>query len=183
MNKAIFLDRDGVLNEAIIKNNLPYPPASVEETVIPGDAFPALTILKQWGFLLICVTNQPDVVRGKTTMAIVNAINQELKKALPLDDILVCFHDDIDNCACRKPMPGLLISASQKYNIDLNKSFMIGDRWRDIEAGSNAGCQTILLQQGYDEKTPRKQPDYITHSLSLATNWISKRIGYESFHA
>src|SRR5689334_15252763 len=102
MNKAIFLDRDGVLNHAVIKDGKPYPPANLNELTIPPDAKAALQKLKEAGYYLIGVTNQPDVARGKTTKDIVLEINNELKNILPLDDIHVCFHDDADNCHCRK---------------------------------------------------------------------------------
>lgn len=171
--KAIFLDRDGVLNQAIIKNGKPYPPATLDELeIIEGVPF-ALRLLKDLGFLLIGVTNQPDVARGTTPKVFVEKVNSILLKGLPLLDIKVCYHDDIDSCNCRKPLPGLLLQAAYEHNIDLTKSIMIGDRWKDIHAGKNAGCQTIWINRAYSEKKPI--PDFIANSLLDAANWIKER--------
>jgi len=171
--RAVFLDRDGVLNHAVVKNGKPYPPANLAELSIPDDAVSALTALKSAGFLLIGATNQPDVARGTTTQASVEAINNKLMDLLPLDTILVCYHDDADQCDCRKPLPGLMLSAAAKHHIDLTNSFMIGDRWKDITAGQNAGCKTIWLKQNYDEKGPDKPADFITNNLTTAVQWIN----------
>lgn len=170
--KAIFLDRDGVLNDAIIKHRKPHPPFSLAELTIPPDAEHALSQLKMAGFLLIGATNQPDVARGIVTRITVEEINAVLIKTLHLDDILVCYHDDGDQCACRKPLPGLLLNAAQIYNIDLTHSIMIGDRWKDIEAGIEAGCKTIWLRNHYLEKSPPRTPDFIAESLTEAAKWI-----------
>jgi len=170
--KAIFFDRDGVLNHAIVKNGKPYPPSSLEEVTIPDDAEDALVKLKNAGFILIGATNQPDVSRGTTKKEVVESINKKLMETLPLETILVCYHDDKDKCICRKPLPGLLTQAADLYNIDLKNSFMIGDRWKDIEAGQNAGCKTVWLKQDYLEKEPEKSADCVAASLSHATAWI-----------
>lgn len=169
--KAIFLDRDGVLNHAIIKNGKPYPPSTLAELSIPDDAYSALNALKAAGYLLIGATNQPDVARGTTEKKWVETINSMLMEKLPLDEIRVCYHDDADECECRKPLPGLLTQAANAYNIDLEKSIMIGDRWKDIEAGYKAGCKTIWINHHYQEKSP-SQPDLIVSSLTEAANWI-----------
>lgn len=168
---AIFLDRDGVLNHAIIKNGKPYPPASLAELALPNDVQTALHTLKSAGFLLIGCTNQPDVARGTTLKATVEQINAALLATLPLNEIRVCYHDDADLCECRKPLPGLLTQAAQEHNVDLKTSIMIGDRWKDIEAGQNAGCKTVWLNNNYQEKKPA-QPDFIANSLTEATEWI-----------
>lgn len=174
--KAIFLDRDGVLNNAIVKNGKPYPPASLAELILPADAKPALQLLKSAGYLLIGATNQPDVAKGITEQHVVEAINTKLMQALPLDDIRVCYHDDHDHCQCRKPRPGLLIEAADHYGIDLKKSVMIGDRWKDIEAGQLAGCKTIWINRHYLEKSPSQPADYIAASLTEASEWIITNI-------
>lgn len=170
--KAIFLDRDGVINKSIVKNGKPYPPASLHELeIIPG-VTDALNSLHAAGFLLIVVTNQPDVARGTTEKKIVEEINNYLQQHLLLDEVFVCYHDDIDKCSCRKPLPGLLLQAADKYKINLAQSFMVGDRWKDIDAGKNAGCKTIWIDAGYTEKVPSSDPDFIAKSLKEATNWI-----------
>lgn len=151
---CVFLDRDGVLNRAVVRNGKPYPPATLEEfEILPGVA-EACTLLKGVGYLLVVVTNQPDVARGTTPLSFVQAINTRLKEALPLDAIKICAHDSADNCACRKPKPGMLLEAARENTIDLAKSFMVGDRWRDCEAGARAGCKTIFIDYGYDEPQP-----------------------------
>lgn len=165
LRRAVFLDRDGVLNRAIVRNGKPHPPANLDElTMLPGVP-EALAELKSAGFLLMGVTNQPDVARGTQKREMVEAINSALLAVLPLEEIFVCYHDDGDGCDCRKPQPGLLLRSAQKYAIDLSSSFVIGDRWKDIEAGRRAGCTTILIDYGYAEKAPEYAPDYIVRSL------------------
>lgn len=175
-HKAVFLDRDGVINNAIIKNGKPYPPNSIAELTLPVDAYSALHALKSVGYLLIGATNQPDVARGKTSRALVEAINAKLMAKLPLDEIRVCYHDDNDQCFCRKPKPGLLIQAAEQYGIDLKKSLMIGDRWKDIEAGKQAGCKTIWIFHHYQEQEPPQPADFIASSLTEAVEWITHRM-------
>lgn len=171
MRQAVFLDRDGVLNRAIMRKGRPYPPTSLAELkVLPG-VVEACTSLHEAGFLLIAVTNQPDVAQGTQPCEVVEAINQELHKRLPLDDIRVCYHDDVDHCSCRKPEPGLLLEAARDWEIDLSASFMVGDRWKDIEAGRRAGCRTVFVEHGYTERQP-DNPDHRVSSLREAVGWI-----------
>jgi D-glycero-D-manno-heptose 1,7-bisphosphate phosphatase len=165
--RAIFLDRDGVLNAAIVRDGRPYPPGSpAEMRLLPG-VQEACAELKSSGFLLIVITNQPDISRGKISAGEVDEINAALKARLAVDEICVCPHDDADACACRKPKPGLLIAAAQRWNIDLASSFMVGDRWRDIEAGHAAGCRTVFIDYGYSERRP-VAPDIVTGTLLAA---------------
>ena len=170
--RAVFLDRDGVINQAIVRDGKPYPPASVEELTITPDASAALQSLKQAGFLLLVVTNQPDISRGKQALAAVEAIHQALRQVLPVDDFFLCPHDDSDRCTCRKPLPGLLLQGAEKYHIDLSRSFMVGDRWRDIEAGAHAGCATVWIDFGYREKHSFVEPSVTVNSLGAAAGWI-----------
>jgi len=156
--KAIFLDRDGVLNDAVIVHNKPYPPNSLNKLKISSGVKKGMRQLKELGYLLIVITNQPDVARGTTSLANVDEINSYLRKELNFDDIFCCFHDNNDNCECRKPKPGLIFSAAKKWDIDLTSSFMVGDRWRDIETGKNAGIKTILIDHDYDEEY--LEPDF-----------------------
>ena len=172
MKTAVFLDRDGVLNEPVVRDGRPYPPAGVEQLIVVPDAEASLARLKQHGFILIVVTNQPDVQRGTCSLAVVESINKRLAQTLPLDDFFTCYHDDSDHCDCRKPLPGLFIKAAAKHEIDLARSYMIGDRWRDIDAGAAAGCRTILIDRHYDECAPQSKPDYVAQSLSAACDWI-----------
>src|ERR1017187_1809436 len=145
--RAVFLDRDGVINRAIVRDGKPYPPASLDELEILPGVPEALGLLKAAGFALIVVTNQPDVARGVQRREVVEAINATLGAQLPIDEFRVCYHDDRDQCPCRKPQPGLLTRAPL-YALD--RSILVGDRWRDIEAGQRAGVQaTILIDYGY----------------------------------
>ena len=171
-HRAVFLDRDGVINRAIVENGKPHPPASLKELAILPGVPEALRTLKAAGYRQIVVTNQPDVARGAQTRATVEAINSVLLAALPLDDIFVCYHDDRDHCDCRKPQPGLLTQAAAKYSIDLAASFMIGDRWKDIEAGRRAGCRTILIDCDYVEKGVETKPDHCVRALPEAVALI-----------
>lgn len=171
MKRAVFLDRDGVLNKAYVRNGKPYSPDTVAEMIIVPDAGEALERLRQQGFRLIVATNQPDIARGRLTRAEVDAMNGYLGSQLPLDAIEVCPHDDADHCDCRKPKPALLLQAAQREGIDLAQSFMVGDRYRDIEAGHSAGCRTILIGDGYGE-TFKVQPDATFNTLTEAADWI-----------
>jgi histidinol-phosphate phosphatase family protein len=172
LSRAVFLDRDGVLNQAVIRDGKPYPPSGPGELVIVPDALASLQDLKQAGFLLIVITNQPDIARGTQDPAAVESIHQALRQALPLDDFFVCVHDDSDHCDCRKPQAGLLLRAAEKHGIDLSRSFMVGDRWRDVEAGASAGCATVWIDYGYREKRPSVQPSATVDSVRAAADWI-----------
>ena len=172
--RAVFLDRDGVVNQAIIRDGKPFPPENVSELVINPDAMIGLPILKRHGFLLLVVTNQPDVGRGRTSMNAVREIHDAIRSELPIDDFFVCCHDDRDGCDCRKPMPGLLVRAAQQYEIQMDASFLIGDRWRDIDAGYRAGVQTALIDFGYQERRPDHEPDIRVTSLLEAVQWITE---------
>jgi D-glycero-D-manno-heptose 1,7-bisphosphate phosphatase len=170
--RAVFLDRDGVINQAIVRDGKPYPPSGVGELKIVEGAAESLRDLKQAGFLLIVVTNQPDVARGTQSRAAVDAIHQALREALPLDDFFVCPHDDSDQCDCRKPLPGLLLCAAEQYGIDISRSFVIGDRWRDVDAGANAGCATVWIDYGYREKRSATEASVTVDSTRAAADWI-----------
>jgi D-glycero-D-manno-heptose 1,7-bisphosphate phosphatase len=171
--RATFLDRDGVLNRATVRDGKPYPPASLGTLEILPDVPDALHALKAAGFLLIGATNQPDVARGTQRRDVVEAINAKLCATLPLDDLLVCYHDDRDDCECRKPHPGLLLEAAAKHGIDLAASYMVGDRWRDVGAGRGAGCATIWIDRGYTEPWPEGcASDHTVASLAEAAAWI-----------
>ncbi len=171
VKRAVFLDRDGVLIRAFAENGRPRPPMTFEEVEILPGVPEALQALQGQGFLLIVVTNQPNVARGIQSRECVEAINASLVARLPLDDVRVCFHDDRDRCECRKPQPGLLLRAAEQYGIDLKASFMVGDRWRDVEAGHRAGCETFFIDYAYGEPMAQA-PDHVVHSLAEAADWI-----------
>jgi D-glycero-D-manno-heptose 1,7-bisphosphate phosphatase len=178
IKSAVFLDRDGVLNEPIVRNSKPHPPRGLRELVITRGALAALEALKREGFLLIVVTNQPDIARGTASRADVERINSLLSSMLPLDAIEVCEHDDEAHCDCRKPKPGMLLRAGKKFCVESAGSFMVGDRWRDIEAGRRAGCRTVLIGDGYGEALPYA-PTIKLGSLPAAASWIIQQRGLE----
>ena len=165
LRRAVFLDRDGVINRALERDHKPYPPTRLEECEILPGVPEACAQLKQAGFLLVVATNQPDVGRGTLDQAVVEAIHAHLCSVLPIDRVEVCYHPGQGQvCACRKPKPGMLIQAAAALDLDLAQSWMVGDRWRDIDCGHAAGCRTIFIDYGYDE--PLKQrPDHTCRNL------------------
>jgi transaldolase len=168
MRRAVFLDRDGVLNRAYERGGITYPPANVGEVELLPGAVEALQLLAGQDVLLVVVTNQPDVARGTQQRRIVETINAYLAERLPLHAVFACYHDTVDNCDCRKPKPGLLLQAARHYDIDLNQSFLVGDRWSDIVAGDVAGCRTFLVATPYSQRE-RCAPDYeVTDVLEAA---------------
>ena len=170
--RAVFIDRDGVINENVQRDGRAVAPTRVEDfRFLPG-VEDAAARLKAAGFVLVVVTNQPDIATGRTSRDVVQAMNDNVRRRLPVDDIKMCPHVDADACGCRKPKPGMLIEAAQEHDIDLSHSFMVGDRWRDIGAGEAAGCFTIFIDYGYREPRPEK-PQAIVSSLASMMNSIS----------
>ena len=168
MRRAVFLDRDGVINASLVRDGKPYPPAGLEEfRILPGVA-EAIRSLHEAGFVVVVVTNQPDVPTGIQTREVVEAIHSSLVNELLIDEFRVCYHTDADNCACRKPKAGMLLEAAHDLGIDLTQSFMVGDRWRDIEAGKAADCYTFFIDYGYEERKP-SLPDVVVTSLKEAS--------------
>lgn len=174
VKRAVFLDRDGVINRAIVRDGKPYPPADLTELMILPGVADAMNSLHEAGWLLIVVTNQPDVARGITQISDVEEINLYLQQSLQIDEFRTCYHDSSDGCNCRKPLPGALLAAAYAHGIDLESSYMVGDRWRDTEAGEGAGCKTIFLDYGYDEKQPVKF-NHRVQSLAEAADIILGR--------
>ena len=175
MVKAVFLDRDGVINANLMRDGKPVAPTSLAEfRILPGVP-EAVRRLKDAGYLVIIVTNQPDVANGVTLKATMEAMHAEIAHRMPIDDIMICLHTDADNCSCRKPKPGLIFAAGAKYNIDLASSTIVGDRWRDILAGQAAGCHTILVNHGYVQDQPAVA-DKVVGSLAEASEYIVLRV-------
>jgi len=172
--KAVFLDRDGVLNRAVVRDGVPHPPHDVGEMEILPGVVEAAGALAAAGFVLIGITNQPDVARGTQARDAVERINDHLAAALLLKGIYVCYHDNVDGCSCRKPKPGLIFRAAADYNVDVSASFMVGDRWSDIAAGQAAGCKTILICCAYSQ-CERCRPDFQVQSLPEAAAVILGR--------
>jgi transaldolase len=169
--RAVFLDRDGVLNDAILRDGTPGSPATLDEVIVPADAENALRMLRQHGFRLIMVTNQPEIARGNAPRETVDRINDHIRRTLALDAVEMCEHDDADRCGCRKPRPGMILRAAERDGISLSESFVIGDRWRDIEAGRRSGCRTVLIGNGYAEGV-KSPPSIAVRNLTEAAGWI-----------
>ena len=176
--RAVFLDRDGVINRPLVRDGKPYPPATLDEFEILPGVREACHLLKKHGFLLLIATNQPDVGRGTLAREAVETIHRWLLRQLPIDLVLTCFHGGAaygDPCDCRKPRPGMLLRAAEDLKIDLAKSYMIGDRWRDVDCGFNAGCTTLFIDWGYQEEL-RQQPDHRAGDLLEAAKLIETLI-------
>ena len=164
LRPAVFFDRDGVLTEAILTHGVPRPARSGTPLQLRPGVEAVCRALREAGLLLVCVTNQPDIARGVISAASVAATNADLQARLGLEAVMVCPHDDADLCDCRKPLPGMLLQAAEDFGIDLERSVMVGDRWRDIEAGRKAGCTTIFIDNRYGERKP-EHPDLTTTRL------------------
>jgi len=171
MRPAVFLDRDGVISRATVREGKPHPPHSLQEMELLPGVQEALHALKEGGYCLVVVTNQPDIARGTVLRTVVDSMHDWLKSVLPLDAVLTCAHGDADECLCRKPLPGLLTQAARELRVECRASYMIGDRWRDIEAGRRAGCRTFFIDRGYDEPAPETY-DFRVGSLPDAARII-----------
>jgi D-glycero-D-manno-heptose 1,7-bisphosphate phosphatase len=171
--RAVFLDRDGVINRALEREAKPYPPRSLAEFEILPEVPAACAKLKAAGFLLVVVTNQPDVGRGTLKREIVETIHAEMCRWLPIDRVEVCYHpgQGASDCDCRKPQPGLLLRAAKELGIDLAQSWMVGDRWRDVDCGHAAGCRTIFIDRGYAEEL-RQKPHFSAGNLAQAADIV-----------
>jgi D-glycero-D-manno-heptose 1,7-bisphosphate phosphatase len=175
---AVFLDRDGVINRALTRDGSPYPPATLAEFEILPGAAEACARLKAAGFLLIVATNQPDVGRGTLKQEVVEAMHAFMCRQVPIDRVEVCYHPGKgqSDCDCRKPRPGMLLRAARELGLDLAQSWMVGDRWRDIDCGHAAGCRTILIERGYAEAL-RQAPDHRVRNLLEAAGLILRLTG------
>jgi D-glycero-D-manno-heptose 1,7-bisphosphate phosphatase len=171
--RAVFLDRDGVLNRAVVRNGRPHPPSRVEDFEIYDDIAEGCARLKAADFLLVVVTNQPDVGRGTQSREAVEAMHAKMQLALPsLDRIEICYHAGErygESCDCRKPRPGMILRAAAELKIDLCASYVIGDRWRDINCAHVAGCRAIFIERGYEESL-REAPDFTVATFADAVN-------------
>lgn len=172
LQRAVFLDRDGVINRALVQNGKPYAPSTLEEFEILDGVETAISSLKAQGFQVVIVTNQPDLAKKILDPKILSEMHARIERELKVDAIKVCVHTDEQNCLCRKPRPGMLLEAAEEFSIDLSQSYMIGDRWRDMDAGKAAGCKTILIGSGYAADRPVKNFDAQVESLLEASQMI-----------
>jgi D-glycero-D-manno-heptose 1,7-bisphosphate phosphatase len=174
MRRAVFLDRDGVLNEPIVRDGRAYAPLDVRDFRVVSGAAGAIARLRAAGLLAIVVTNQPEVARGTLAPVALLAMHTRLRKNVAVDDVWTCPHEPTDGCDCRKPRPGLLVGAARKWDVDLGESFLIGDRWHDIEAGRAVGCYTVLLERPYSACTTA---DARAENLETAVAAVLTRAG------
>jgi D-glycero-D-manno-heptose 1,7-bisphosphate phosphatase len=173
-SRAVFLDRDGVLVRAPVVAGRPHSIRDVGDLELEAGAREACVALREAGFVLVGVTNQPDVARGLLEPAALDAIHERLLGLLPLEEIAACPHDDADACTCRKPEPGLLVDAATRLDLDLGASYMVGDRWRDVKAGRRAGCTTVFVDREYSEPLP-ENADMTVRDITEAAAWILER--------
>jgi D-glycero-D-manno-heptose 1,7-bisphosphate phosphatase len=178
--RAVFLDRDGVINRVVVRNGIPYPPSGLEEFELYEDVPNGCARLKAANFLLIVITNQPDVGRGTQSRETVEAMNLKMQSALPLlDRIEICYHAGErygQSCDCRKPRPGMILRAVAELNIDPKRSYVIGDRWRDVDCAHAAGCRAAFIQRGYKE-TLREAPDFTVANFNDAVSAVLRDAG------
>lgn len=178
MRQAVFLDRDGVLNKLSVRNGRRSSPLTLDEfEVLPGAALTA-QMLKRAGLLVVVVTNQPDVARGLLAPAELERMHVCLRRLVSVDAVYTCPHDDLEGCPCRKPKPGLLLRASQEWGISLGKSYLVGDSWRDIEAGRAAGCETFLVESDQNDCSGITA-DFVVPNLQVAAEMIAAKYARE----
>ena len=171
---AVFLDRDGIINRAIVRDGKPYPPAQLDELEILPGAAASLSRLAKFGYVLIGVSNQPDVARGTQSRDVVESFNALIQSKLPVREIFVCYHDNVDHCDCRKPKAGLILQAADKYKLDLSNSWMVGDRWKDIAAGQAVGLKTIFVDYHYAEAYKGTPADFTVEDTVYLADIILK---------
>ena len=169
---AVFLDRDGIINKAVVKNGKPFPPSSLTELELIDGIKELIEDIKRIGYKVFVFTNQPDVARGTTRLDKVTEIHDFLLKELSIDKIYCCFHDDTENCECRKPKPGMILEAQKEWDLDLTRSFVVGDRWRDIDAARAVKVRSILVDYNYNEE--KAMPDFTCTSIKEVFSIIKK---------
>lgn len=173
-SRAVFLDRDGVLTETLVRDDRAYAPVTLEDFRLVQGAAAQVARLREAGLRRIVFTNQPELARGTLNLRTLDRMHDILRASVDLDDIIVCPHDPDEGCGCHKPKPGMLHAAAAKWNTDLRRSFVVGDRWRDIEAGRAAGCYTILIERSYSRC---ETADVRVASLVDAVDVVLARLG------
>jgi D-glycero-D-manno-heptose 1,7-bisphosphate phosphatase len=169
MKKAVFIERDGILNEVQVGPKNQIAPLTLEEFKVKKDAEPLLRKLKKAGFVLIVTSNQPGLSRGYQSRRELDRMHEVLRRSFPLDDLMICPHEEDDHCPCRKPRPGLLIEAAFKWHLNLDHSFVISDKWQDAEAARTAGCTSLLLKSPWVGKVHH---DFVMDNLGAITDKI-----------
>jgi D-glycero-D-manno-heptose 1,7-bisphosphate phosphatase len=176
MERAVFLDRDGVINSVVMRSGKPGSPRLLSEFQIEPGVRAPLERLRDAGFRLFVVTNQPDIARGFLNPQTLERMNQQVITELPIEAVVVCPHDDRDECGCRKPRPGLLDRLAANEQFELGRSFMVGDTWRDVRAARAAGCIAIILDRNYNRED---NADYRVGNLAEAAQLIIEHMNHE----
>lgn len=170
--RGVFLDRDGVLSRVIHRDGKACSARSLEEFELLPALEGSLETLAKAGYVLLVVTNQPDVRRGLMPLPVLESMNRRLMDRFGsrgVRKVYFCPHDDSDRCGCRKPAPGMLLEGAREWDLDLSRSFMVGDRRTDAEAGRRAGCKTLLIRT---EENRDARPDYWAEDLADACRII-----------
>jgi D-glycero-D-manno-heptose 1,7-bisphosphate phosphatase len=178
LKPAVFLDRDGVVNQLVYRDGKAVSPRSIDAFVFVPGIQAAVKRLKVAGFPVFIVTNQPDIARGKMAAIALDQMTERIYQILPIDDLRVCPHDDRDDCACRKPRPGMLLDLAAQWQVDLRRSFIVGDSWKDIQAGKQAGCHTILIARDYNQGSENRgiEPDWSVAEVGAAVDVILNQV-------
>lgn len=172
MSKAIFLDRDGVINKVIIREGRPFSPRSMDEFQIIQGVSEAIALLQKEGLLVVLITNQPDLANGLISNSLISEMHEKIRSETGIIHFYFCGHNDLQNCECRKPKVGMLLQASRDLGINLDSSYLVGDRWKDIKAGQKVGCKCYFIDNNYNEPRP-SPPFYAVKSLYEAAVLVS----------
>lgn len=173
LRPAVFLDRDGVLNEIVMRDGQPASPRTLEQLRLAPD-IAAVDRLAEAGYLLFIATNQPDVARGLIDTGTLDRMFAAIRGRVRIDDVRVCVHEDADGCECRKPKPGMLLDLARHWHVDLARSCMVGDMWRDVAAARAAGCRSVLIRREYNRDAA---PDVAVDTLADAVAWVLGETG------
>ena len=169
MKAAVFFERDGVLNRVRVERQNQVGPRTLDELIINEEAIEPLRTLKSAGLLLLATTNQPGLSRGYQSRRELDLMHTIVRKRFTLDDLLMCPHDEFDRCPCRKPKPGLFLEAAFKWHLDLDRCFVLSDKWQDAEAAHNAGCTSLLIQSPWNGSGHR---DFIFPNMEAAVDKV-----------
>jgi D-glycero-D-manno-heptose 1,7-bisphosphate phosphatase len=172
VSKAIFLDRDGVINRVILRDRRPFSPRNMDEFEILEKVSEAVALFQKVGLVVVVITNQPDLAKGLVSESLISEIHEKIRNEIGINHFYFCGHSDLQNCACRKPKVGMLLQASRDLGINLDSSYLVGDRWKDIKAGQEVGCKCYYIDNNYDEPRP-SSPFYTVKSLYEAAVLVS----------
>ena len=171
VKSAVFIERDGILNLVRIENGHPVPPLRRSDFRLNLEAIQPIRQLRLAGFKLIVTTNQPWLSHGCLSRYELERMHEQLRQAFPIDDILVCPHEEMDECPCRKPLPGMFIEAAAMWHLDISRSFVLSDKWQDAEAARRIGCISVLVRSPW---TGKGHHDFLAPNLAAAVGIIKQ---------